>query len=76
MEDKYPEARAMLLEAKSAFETIGNQLGAAQCLQSLDAISHAETDQPKKGTSSIIQKLSAMTVFILLLGLIYIQSLF
>ena len=38
MQNKYNEASMALTDAKVQFETIGSQLGAAQCLQSLGGI--------------------------------------
>jgi tetratricopeptide (TPR) repeat protein len=44
---KYPEAREMLLEAQKQFNEIGNQHGAAQCLQSLGNILRVQAKYPE-----------------------------
>ena len=39
MQDNYDEARSTLEEARREFESIGNRLGAAQCLESISEAS-------------------------------------
>ena len=47
MQDEYSKAKLLLTDAKAQFEKIGDQLGAAHCLQSLGNICHMQDEYSK-----------------------------
>ncbi|KIK56209.1 hypothetical protein GYMLUDRAFT_47245 [Collybiopsis luxurians FD-317 M1] len=67
-ENIYTEAKTMLLKAKSGFEAIGSQLGAAQCLRSLarakllEAKSAFETIGSQLGAAQCLQSLGEISL--------------